>query len=258
MVGQQRVKAWLVTSGLLAVAAQACADNQGRCERNGSCVRGALASAGIEPGGDGGAAGAPGSTPGSPCGGDPTCDDGNACTADACVAGECQRTALDDWAVVASLECQVITCLGGVETMVPLDATTLCDGDRVCDGSGSCVACDPSDPSRACPGGLACSESGACALPLGADCDDGGDCASGTCVDGVCCAVSCDGICMSCDAAQEYASCRFTAPYQNHDDCMEGSACDGAGQCKLLNGELCVQDNQCVSHHCDSGLCAPS
>jgi len=40
MAGHRGMKEWLVTLGLLAGAAQACANHQGNCERNGSCVAG--------------------------------------------------------------------------------------------------------------------------------------------------------------------------------------------------------------------------
>lgn len=232
-------------------------DSSGTCTQTGSCVQGTQ---GADPGDDG-SSGDPGNGGGAvPCSDDAACDDGNGCTTDACVSGKCQQTAVADGEVAAKLGCQEITCVGGAETSVPLAATTLCEGGQVCDGAGSCVACDGSDPSRACPDGLACGADGTCALPLGADCSGGGACASGHCVDGVCCGVSCTGVCMGCDAAQDYAACTFTSAYQNNADCTEGQACDGAGQCKLLDGESCIQNTQCLSGDCTGGLsgtCAP-
>ena len=55
-----------------------------------------------------------------------------------------------------------------------------------------------------------------------------GECNSGFCVDGVCCAGACDGTCEACDGS---GTCSPEAPGTDPDgDCSEG-VCDGAGVC---------------------------
>ena len=73
------------------------------------------------------------------------------------------------------------------------------------------------------------------ALTLGEACDSGGQCASGECVDGVCCDTACDSICESCDLSGTEGTCTPDATGDDPaDDCGQAT-CDGEGAC--LYGE---------------------
>ncbi|MEM7156335.1 MAG: hypothetical protein AAF799_26005 [Myxococcota bacterium] len=75
--------------------------------------------------------------------------------------------------------------------------------------------------------GGGCSSMGDCSP--GEACGDAEDCASGHCVDGVCCASECDAGCYSC--APETGECvPDGAGSDPAGDCASGT-CDGAGQC---------------------------
>lgn len=80
------------------------------------------------------------------------------------------------------------------------------------------------------PDGEVCNGSGRCVLDDGRACDDEGSCASGYCVDGVCCSVACDTSCMQC--IDEPGVCGpVTAGQSGGLDCDAPSVCDGVGIC---------------------------
>ena len=125
------------------------------------------------------------------------CDDGNACTDDACVSGSCEYTdssaACDDGDACTTGD----ACAGGacVGAPVPCDDGDLCTADA-CSG-GACqytpTACDDGD---ACTTDSCDSGAGGCVNdPIpgcgvcgghGAACGGGGDCCSGNCKKGSC------------------------------------------------------------------------
>lgn len=63
---------------------------------------------------------------------------------------------------------------------------------EVCESCNDPADCDPNSYS-VCVNGICLKKAG-----NGADCQDGPDCESGNCVDGVCCNAACDGLCMGC------------------------------------------------------------
>lgn len=103
-----------------------------------------------------------------------------------------------------------------------------------------------------CSGALTGQPNGKCALrKVGAPCpnDDGTLCASGKCVDGVCCEAPCNGLCEACSAARKGQGadgvCGPVAKGTNPDkECMPGGVlgcelpgtCDGAGKCASKAG----------------------
>jgi len=142
-------------------------------------------------------------------------------------------------------------------------ATGLCsDGvccDRACtlpceDCAGGLCIRDPagSDPRDACPGAATCGMDGQCKLPLGADCSaDPMSCASGTCVDSVCCASPCSGLCERCDAT---GAC--VGVDAGPDAACNGVfECAGQGQCKIADGQPCSFPAMCASNVCLGGRC---
>jgi hypothetical protein len=82
-------------------------------------------------------------------------------------------------------------------------------------------------------------------------------CASGFCVEGVCCAVaSCSGACQSCAAAGHEGTCmQATAGTEVPGSCSDGQACDGSDSCKSKNGVACSSASACASGFCADGVC---
>ena len=90
-------------------------------------------------------------------------------------------------------------------------------------------------------------------------CTDAAQCASGFCVDGVCCNEACTGTCVSCNQAQSPGTCM---PVSGAEDasastpCMGASICtvsdDGQPACKLKSGAICATNAECASGNCGS------
>jgi len=122
-------------------------------------------------------------------------------------------------------------------------------------GSGG----DPGCLATGCPAGQYCDgdtrECNALKAPGEAcsrsqECDDLLDC-----LDGVCCT---DDECPACMNCGGDGAC--SVPVTDTEDvtgneCMDQSSCDAAGACKLVLGETCVDDDECVSAHCIDGVC---
>ncbi len=130
-----------------------------------------------------------------------------------------------------SFECASGACASGV------CCATTCNGPcQQCDAPGSMGMCVQLAPlsQGACPSGQACDAGGVCRKKAGENCSGKGECVSGFCVDGVCCADACDGLCRSCRAAlkQQGADglCGFIKTGGDPEsECA--SSCDGAGSC---------------------------
>lgn len=83
-------------------------------------------------------------------------------------------------------------------------------------------------------------------------------CASGNCVDGVCCAAaSCPGTCRACNVpgATTLGVCSNVLPGVGDDTCTADQACDANQQCKGKNGQACGTFTDCANGHCADGLC---
>jgi MYXO-CTERM domain-containing protein len=133
-----------------------------------------------------------------------------------------------------------------------------CDLVELCDGAGSCPSDgfladgDPGSPactpylcngsSADCP--TTCATNDDCAAnhrcegttcvpdrANGEACTAATQCASGNCVDSVCCNAPCDGACESCDQASSVGACT-TDP--------DGTTCDGG----VCDGGMCVPGGQ--------------
>ena len=85
-------------------------------------------------------------------------------------------------------------------------------------------------------------------------------CASGNCVDRVCCdAASCTGACKSCNVPGSEGTCKLApAGMEVPGSCENGQACDGAGTCKSKNGQACTGNATCASGFCVDGICCDS
>jgi len=215
----------------------------------------------------------------------PNCDDGvtNNLESDVdCGGGTCDGCALgDDCANVDS------NCLSGVCgaddkcEASPIGATCLANGDclsgqcedGVCcnmDCGGTCKSCNLAatkgtctniatgqDPDDECNGAQVC-QGGACKKPDGQACGAPAECLAGHfCVDGVCCAVACNGTCEACNLAGSPGTCTPVANGQDPaGECSGVTSCDGAGMCtKLANGALCAANVECQGNNCVDGVC---
>ncbi|MBK9265103.1 MAG: hypothetical protein IPM54_35650 [Polyangiaceae bacterium] len=114
--------------------------------------------------------------------------------------------------------------------------------------------CSPGE----CNGGGACSEPQT-PLPNGTVCVAGAQCASGNCVDGVCCENACLGTCYACTAAKKGqgvdGTCGVIASELDPDSECNGGRCDGSGVCRYYNGAPCTSAGQCFSKYCVDGFC---
>ncbi len=128
-------------------------------------------------------------------------------------------------------ECTSNACAGGV------CCTSTCNGPcQQCDAPGSMGTCVllPALSKGACAMDQACDAMGVCRKVVGEPCNGKGECVTGFCSDGVCCAEACDGLCRACSAAvkQQGADgvCGFIKLGDDpNSECS--SSCDGMGSC---------------------------
>jgi hypothetical protein len=78
------------------------------------------------------------------------------------------------------------------------------------------------------PDGVACSEEGTCNKPLGTSCEKGSECATGYCVDSVCCQNHCDKSCQACNSA---GICQPVKKADDVPECTGTMTCDNRGTC---------------------------
>ncbi len=159
---------------------------------------------------------------------------------------------------------------------------------KICDGEGGCVATSTIDCSPylcnaatlqchdTCSTVDQCVDKGPCtsekcsgsAKPLGAQCKDSKDCASGFCVEGVCCQEACAGVCKTCRLTLPLAPqiviaghCMFVpkgldprddCPQKSETTCDLDGSCDGKGTCRLW-----PEGTYCATPKCTSGAMTP-
>ena len=108
-----------------------------------------------------------------------------------------------------------------------------CKSCAVAGSEGTCTNLGSgTDPANECAGALSCNGAGACELPEGDPCSGNSACGSGFCVDGVCCADACAGLCLACSAAKTGGANGTCAPVAAGTDpdteCNGGTPnCDG-------------------------------
>jgi hypothetical protein len=116
----------------------------------------------------------------------------------------------------------------------------------------------------AAPDSMPAPEMNPAALPQGAACTSKASCASGNCVDGVCCATACDQACVTCNAAGAPGVC---SPEPAGTTCAPASCsagvasmprrCDGAGTCAAAMTTSCGT-YACYMTFCGSACLAPA
>ncbi len=92
----------------------------------------------------------------------------------------------------------------------------------------------------------------------GAACKVGDECRSGFCVDGVCCATACSGVCESCNEPEAAGVCQPVkgAPRLGRGPCL-GNDATCRGVCDGSNGLRCAypdSDVECAPARCSAGL----
>lgn len=137
--------------------------------------------------------------------------------------------------------------------------------DRACDGAcescaltGRVGTCSPIKNAMddVCGGESICDDAGACRKLLGKACASSVECASGNCVDGVCCGSGACGTCQSCAVPGAEGTCTVVAKFT--DDaahCSADETCDGLGMCRAKNGAKCSKDADCTSLNCIDSIC---
>lgn len=185
------------------------------------------------------------------------CDDGVACTDDACTNGQCSNSAnnalCDDGVACTDDACDSQTGCSNV----PNDS--LCDNGLFCDGGETCdpfAGCQPG--SFPCSSGQMCDESSGCYDPClsNADCYDGDDCTSDVCDPGT-------GLCSNpavtvCDLYTSDGCCPEGCTPETDVDCVVMEIC-GDGFCAGAQlGEdctTCPADCSCRGPNCSKACC---
>jgi hypothetical protein len=171
-----------------------------------------------------------------------------------CQAGACKKTA-------AGTVCASAGCSGGSAV-----------SQRTCDGAGTCstatttncapYTCDLSGKCKTtcvlqvdCDASCYCATGGVCTAKklTGTTCGAALECASGNCVDGVCCDSACVGACRACDVVGSTGTCTMlTAGTEDPAaSCTTTLACDGKGNCLAATGQPCSLGTQCASGTCN-------
>jgi hypothetical protein len=141
----------------------------------------------------------------------------------------------------ADLECVGAQCEDG--RCCNLDCPGPC---RRCDqggSSGTCVNVGVGQMPSGCNGaGQACDAGGNCAKSNGTTCGSNAECATGNCVDGVCCESTCLGLCKACSnskTGQGDGLCKFVPDKQDPDN-------ECSGPCNMGDGDNCCNgDGTC-------------
>jgi hypothetical protein len=179
------------------------------------------------------------------------CGDANPCTTDTCEASVCHHASAEGAVPDDGQDCTADACVDGVESHIPSAQGASCDnGAKYCNATGQCVPCTGT---FGCPGEICFQETACVSCADGelnggeSDTDCGGlDCAK--CTDGKQCAVGEDCVSGSC-ADGVCASCT--------DGVMNGSetGVDCGGPCTKCNGETCGTEADCKSMFCADGVC---
>ncbi len=152
--------------------------------------------------------------------------------------GGCYDRSLSE-ACFGSMECLSGNCTDGV--CCDTSCSGICQGCTATLTGQSTGTCSPvptgSDPEGECSTSFGCDGANGCVSGAanGVVCGEPIQCASGFCVEGVCCDASCDAGCSSCRAAytggDEGACMPVPADEDPRGECTGLLSCDGAGAC---------------------------
>jgi hypothetical protein len=147
---------------------------------------------------------------------------------------------------------------GGAGTQGPSVTSTGGMGGASTSSTGGSTSTSSTGGSTSSTGGMG----GSGPLPgqLGYPCTLATQCNSFHCEEGVCCDDFCTDDCKSCLAANTGDVDGVCQPWPAYSDppgaCPSAAeACDGVDSCKLILGESCFSDTQCISGHCPVNTC---
>lgn len=173
-----------------------------------------------------------------------------------CVDGRCCNTACPGG-------CD--TCSSGTCKLLPQGSAGLprCALGLVCDGVHSQCPAGCTDDAD-CEADAYCDDEGQCAerRPTAAHCGQSEECASGHCVDGLCCESICDSQCKACDNPNAPGSCTAVdgAPHGSRPACEGSGHCNAAGD--FVPAPLCISGScgvpsalDCQGYHCTASGC---
>lgn len=123
-------------------------------------------------------------------------------------------------------------------------------------GTGACVAVTNAQDPDTCTGTNSCDATGVCKLANGQTCAAATDCASGNCIDKVCCDTACSGNCDSCNLPGKVGKCSIAPLGNPGTPACPTYACDGvSASC----GTGCNSDSGCAANaYCaPNGTCQP-
>ena len=137
--------------------------------------------------------------------------------------------------------------------------TSCADACRDCniqEHVGACTAVTLKEDLDTCANDNICSAGGACLLKLGKPCGQGDQCASGKCVDRVCCDKDCTATCYGCNIAGKAGTCS-QRPAMDADppQCQGDNVCSAAAKCLSKNGVICFMGESCASAFCTDNMC---
>jgi len=169
----------------------------------------------------------------------------------------------------ANSDCGTGYCTDGVCCEVPS-----CGSCEACNVAGAIGTCSKirNATDDSCTGSNVCDKDGICRGALGQTCSKTSDCASGFCVDGVCCDTECKGNCQACvKSAKQSGESGTCGPAKDgadpHNDCASEEAatcghdgqCDGNGKCRLFAaGTSCATATKvsaCVQNRAVGWVC---
>ncbi|HVR02821.1 MAG TPA: hypothetical protein VMT47_11865 [Polyangia bacterium] len=188
-------------------------------------------------------------------------------------AASCGRTGTCDGFGGCTLYRAETICIPSACAGDRLETAGTCNGVGVCRPPGvqACApfrcangACKTKCASDAdCQAGHACVAGSCGPKQNGQGCGGGGECASTFCVDGVCCADACPGVCRSCGLPSAMGRCtavpagaadpRGTCADHGATTCGTDGVCDGAGSCRKYKA-----GTPCAGEHCDSNVFTPA
>jgi hypothetical protein len=192
---------------------------------------------------------------GQDCGGsDANCKSGN------CMNGKCAPKLDPDGSPCAGdATCVSMHCAQGV--CCATTCTGTCKSCNVAGMAGQCVdvPAGGADPTNTCAAAQACDGAGNCAKANGEACGGPAECATGNCVDTVCCDAACMDQCKACNVPGSVGKCTdVPAGMQDPNagmTCVGANVCDGMGACKKANGATCAMASECATGNCVDGVC---
>ncbi len=145
---------------------------------------------------------------------------------------------LDGGACVLDGDCASRSCEDGRCCLGRCGSCETCDGDT----KGQCVPVTGSDDDS-CFGAVTCDADGACKKAPGQPCEGEDECASGFCIEGLCCDTGCEGVCDSCVVIPGTCVTKECGAYSCNEDKSCLTECDDSTDCAL--GFQCTADKSC-------------